>query len=445
MKRIILKMFLMCICLVVLFCSNTAFATDWEQWRITHDGQDNSGRDEERADRLQRAAEWRTEQAEERAKQSAEQEKQKEEKRKAEAYSLNEQGNAAWQNNDWDAAVGYYSKAVKLSSNDNIMQQNLKYAQDRQWGLIEAGGMNAYYGGAWERAIERFKEALRLRPDNNVMRENLKNAQNSLASEKKKTELTAKLNVKIEAEQKQLDNNPAAWTKNEKELIQQRRKEPNRVCSGIYTSLMGKVPPLPDKKFNELQPGDVLLLGGSRAITTVDNLLSGDKVSYSSHTISYLKEVKGKKLFLDNQPGQGPRIISEDYFLKKYGSRETEVARLVGQPLNEKEAKQLFTAAVEMAQKNRKEIADKLLSTTVFGFTLFGTNYGVWGKDDVVCSEADWILLKTAGREIPRSSDKVKVNLGIDFSPADYRNQQYFLVTPLEMPKSVKEKDEQNK
>lgn len=235
--------------------------------------------------------------------------------------------------------------------------------------------------------------------------------------------------VESKIEQDEFERMNAAWMETQKQLIKQRLEEPNRWCSAIYKSLKTKAPPLPfDKKYGELQSGDVLLFEG-KAIAKVDNLLSsgdGDKASSAAHTVIYLKEVNGKKLFMDNQPFEGPRIISEDEFLKTYGSRGAQVAKLA-QPLDEKEAKQLFTAAVGMAQKNRKEVAKNLLGT---GY--LGTNYGAWGKEDVVCSEADWALLKTAGRNIPKSGDRIKVGMGIDFSPADFfNNEQYFFVTPL--------------
>ena len=230
-------------------------------------------------------------------------------------------------------------------------------------------------------------------------------------------------------EQVEFENMNAAWMDMQWKLIRQRLEEPNKWCNAIYASLKTKEPPLPYKKFNELQPGDVLLIEG-KAIAAGDNLLSsGDKASSASHTVSYLKEVNGKKLFLDNQPFEGPRIISEDEFLKLYSQRGAEVAKLA-QPLKEEEAKRLFAAAVEMAQNNRKEITKNW-----FGTRWLGTNYGAWGKDDLVCSEADWALLNSAGRNIPKSGDRIKAGLGIDFSPADYQNSQYFLVTPLDMPK----------
>jgi len=231
----------------------------------------------------------------------------------------------------------------------------------------------------------------------------------------------------------ELEEMNAAWMENQKKLIQQRLEEPNKWCSAIYTSLKTKAPPLPYKKFNELQPGDVLLIEHSGtmgwAINKGDNLLSGDKVSNASHTVLYLKEINGKKFFLENIPGEGPRIIGEDEFLTRYGPRGVQVAKLA-QPLDPKQAKELFAAAVEIAAKNRSAIANNL-----FGTKWLGTNYGPWGKENVVCSEADWALLKTAGREIPKSNDRIKVGLGIDVSPADFfNNEQYFLVSPLGMP-----------
>jgi len=235
----------------------------------------------------------------------------------------------------------------------------------------------------------------------------------------------APVDPKVLQEQDEFANRNAEWIKKQKQLIDQRLTEHNKYASAIYKSLKTNAPPPPWKTFNELQPGDVLLIEGS-GIAAVDNKFSsGNNASRASHTVIYLKEVNGKKLFLDNQPFEGPRIISEDEFLTRYSPRGAEVAKLA-QPLNEKEGKQLFTAAVEMAQKNRKKITDNW-----FGTPLLETNYGAWGKENVVCSESDWALINAAGRKIPKSGDSIKVGLGIDFSPADYKNSPYFLVTPF--------------
>jgi hypothetical protein len=238
-------------------------------------------------------------------------------------------------------------------------------------------------------------------------------------------EKSTPVDSKVLQEQTEFENRNADWKKKQRLLVEERLREPNEYASEIYKSLKTNAPPPPWKTFNELQSGDVLLIEG-KAIAYLDNKFSaGNDTSKASHTVLYLKEVNGKKLFLDNQPFEGPRIISEDTFQELYGPRQAQVAKLA-QPLNEQEGKKLFTAAVEMAQKNRKEIANNW-----FGTPLLDTNYGVWGKENVVCSESDWALINTAGRKIPKSGDRIKVGLGVDFSPADYQNSKYFLVTPF--------------
>ena len=238
-------------------------------------------------------------------------------------------------------------------------------------------------------------------------------------------EKSAPVDSKVMQEQAEFENRNADWTKKQSMLVEERLREPNEYASAIYKSLKTNAPPPPWKTFNELQSGDVLLIEG-KAIAYLDNKFSaGNDTSKASHTVIYLKEVKGSKLFLDNQPFEGPRIISEDEFNELYGPRQAQVAKLA-QPLNEQEGKKLFTAAVEMAQENRKEIANNW-----FGTPLLDTNYGAWGKENVVCSESDWALINAAGRNIPKSGDRIKVRLGVDFSPADYQNSQYFLVTPF--------------
>jgi hypothetical protein len=242
---------------------------------------------------------------------------------------------------------------------------------------------------------------------------------------------------KVLQEQDEFEKMNAAWMKKQKQLIEQRLKEPNKDAAAITKSLKTNAPPPPWKTFNELQAGDVLLIEGegiSKGIVYIDNKLSsGDNASNASHTVTYLKEVNGKKLFLDNQPFEGPRIISEDESLELYGPRGVNAAKLA-QPLNPGEAKLLFTAAVEMAQKNRNEKTiywNPDWNPTGKPLLDLGTNYGAWGKENVVCSEADWSLINATGRNIPKSGDRIKVSLGIDFSPADFYNSPYFLVTPL--------------
>ena len=53
----------------------------------------------------------------------------------------------------------------------------------------------------------------------------------------------------------------------------------------------------------------------------------GTSDSRASHTLLCLKTVNGKKFFLDNQSGEGPRIKTEDQILLEYGARTMDVAR----------------------------------------------------------------------------------------------------------------------
>ena len=248
---------------------------------------------------------------------------------------------------------------------------------------------------------------------------------------------TGTVDPQILKEQADFENRNAEWMQKQKRLIEQRLREPNKYASAISKSLKTNAPPPPWKTFNELQAGDVLLIEGegiSKGINYVDNKLSsGDNASNASHTVIYLKKVNGKKLFLDNQPFEGPRIISEDEFIELYGPRGVNVAKLA-QPLVPDQAKLLFSAAVDMAQKNRNEKTiywNPDWNPTGKPLLDIGTNYGAWGKENVVCSEADWALINATGRNIPKSGDRIKVSLGVDFSPADFYNSPYFLVTPL--------------
>lgn len=234
----------------------------------------------------------------------------------------------------------------------------------------------------------------------------------------------------VRKEQDQFDNMNAEWMKKQKELIEQRLQKPNKYASLLYKTTKTNAPPLPwkTKAYNDLKPGDVLLFEG-KEISYADNKVSNGKVaSRASHTVIYLKEVNGVKLFLDNQPNEGPRIISEEQLLKIYSHRKADVAT-IAEPLNKKEGEKLFKAAVEMAKKNNKKLVDK---DNWFGkYLLTGTDYGTMGENDVVCSEADWAIINAAGRTIAHSDNKLKLFFGLNFSPSDFYNSQYFLVTRL--------------
>jgi len=227
-------------------------------------------------------------------------------------------------------------------------------------------------------------------------------------------------------EQNNFETDTAAWIDFQRKMLKERLAYSNKWSDGLSNSLTSNTPPLPYKSFDELQSGDVLLIAPakwdpSKVIRWGDQFASGSKESSASHTVTYLKEVNGQKLFMDNQPFKGPTIISEKQLIETYGHRNMDVATLsnsgVAQPLNEIEAEKLFKAAVKMQSDNLN--AGK-------------SNYGAWGENDILCSESSWALIKASGRKISGTDFGIKSGIGIDFSPADfYSKKQYFLVTPL--------------
>jgi len=208
----------------------------------------------------------------------------------------------------------------------------------------------------------------------------------------------------------------------QKQLIQQR--SPNQNAIGIINSYKNKVPPLPHKRFDELESGDVLLVApddmAGHAIRLGDWIGSLSTESKASHTVTYLKEINGQKFFLDNLPFEGPTIISEKQLDEKYRNRNMDVAKPaflgVAEPLKPDEAEALFKAAVEMQAANLNS---------------GNTNFGVRGDNDIVCSEASWALINSTNHKIPGTDFGIK-SAFVNFSPADfYAQKQYFLVTPL--------------
>jgi len=252
-------------------------------------------------------------------------------------------------------------------------------------------------------------------------------------------------------EQEKFDKMNVEWKMEQKGLVQLRLQKPNAWSKGICDELQKNAPPLPYKKLNELESGDVILFSPNleedltidkitgKIINMADKIASGSGTSEVSHSITFLKEENGKKLFLDNNPGQGPQIITEDALQLKYGDRNAQVAKLskygIAQPLNKEEADKLYKTAKEMEAKN---IAAK---TQKSGNLFDNTNYGI-SKENIVCSEASWLLLKSTGRKMPLSKSWIAKSVGIDFSPSDfYDNTQYFLVTPLSLNPEEKKKE----
>ncbi|MCX5815185.1 MAG: hypothetical protein NTX75_02940 [Proteobacteria bacterium] len=183
---------------------------------------------------------------------------------------------------------------------------------------------------------------------------NKKKAEEVLASLK-----TGGKNLEAKVEQVELENDRAEWTKNEKQLIEEQLAKRNPYIDPIYASLKTNAPPpLPPTKYDMLKPGDVLMISPEDKSfwdTIKDSAFwidTGDRIasvslSPASHALVYLKEVNGKKLFLDHTPGGGAHVISEAEFLKTYSHRDA----LVAQPVKEVDAAKLWEAAKELSKK----------------------------------------------------------------------------------------------
>jgi len=230
-------------------------------------------------------------------------------------------------------------------------------------------------------------------------------------------------------EQAEFENMNERWVQRQKDLIEQRLKDPNPYADKIYRSLKTTAPPPPtEKNYDNLQPGDVLLFSPDdikSGLTNVGDMISSASLSPAAHTVLYLKEVNGKKLFLDNLPEKGSHVISEEEFLKNYGRRGAHLAS-VAQPLTTGEADKLWDAAKERIKQ------ESAIQQQKAGNSGDQTGYGLYGNDNMVCSETSrWALIK-AGRDIPESGSPLKKLLGIHYGPANFYSDDYnFIITPL--------------
>jgi hypothetical protein len=223
-----------------------------------------------------------------------------------------------------------------------------------------------------------------------------------------------------------------------KTSIAQRQVEPNPWARSISRSLKIKAPPLPEKMFSQLQPGDVLLVAPPDTLTfdawighyirLFDKLSSWEWKSRASHCFIYLREVNGVKLFQDNLPGEGFRIKTEDQINEEYAGRYMDIA----QPLNRVEANGLWAAARELGIRQLNADLKKLSEPDLVSQMNKWTKYGLVGDDNLVCSESARFALVMAGLEIAQTDSLLKKLIGIYFGPANfYSDKQNFLITPL--------------
>lgn len=353
------------------------------------------------------------------------------------ATTINNKGVESHNKGNYRAAITAYKKALWYNPYDETAKKNLETAR-KALKYQQESKRNA--------AAEKLKEV--------EIQKAAQRERELLALQEKAVQADAQakeneLKSLVNKEQKDLETNTKTWVDYQKEQFKRRIEQPNYWCQN-YTNTLGNAEQkeIPPKKLSDLQPGDVLLFAPRAGDTAGEIVVEADKFaqfhgnnkwgegwgkSNVSHTITFLKEVKGKKLFLDNMPGEGPVVISEDEMRKRYVGRDASVAKLqdfwgVAQPLNEDEAKKLWDKAKEFQRKNAEKQAQNGNIPNVGDHT----NYGAVGNNNMVCSEASWSLIKAAGREMPLSKSWVTRATGVDFSPADFYNyQQYFLITNI--------------
>lgn len=235
----------------------------------------------------------------------------------------------------------------------------------------------------------------------------------------------------VRHEQDEFDRMNAVWVAKQQELIWQAVEADKRWASEVLASIREIRVPSPifqPKELKDLRPGDVLLIGPddsliSRTIVradpfyrAVDYYFGGDvskpefKKGPVSHAMTYVKTVNGEMLFLDHT-GEGSRILNTEEFIKKYGSRETYVAR----PQTKVDGRELWETARESALQKKSD-------------------YGVRGGN-VVCSERAAIAVAKA-TELPLQDEHhvlSKILPGIDITPNDFFDDKhagkYFLIS----------------
>jgi hypothetical protein len=291
---------------------------------------------------------------------------------------------------------------------------------------------------------QRVAEALKVERYNRLMR--------SYKFLKDSTGLTY---AKFKTKKSDLDKLDSAFMALQRRLIDERLQNDNEQAKKILGRLERKVPSPAENKFGvslkDLKPGDVLLFepryssfsdaAQGVGVVLADGLgellgtgnVNGSKIS---HTITFLKEENGKRLYMDNMPNEGPIIIDEAEMKKRYVGREASVAQLqnsyMAAPLNEQESQKLWDKAKEMSTQNIELRKQQGYNSDMVDWE--NTMYGAWGKNNVVCSEASWGLIKATGRDLPLSKSWVTIAGGVDFSPSDFYNyKQNFLIQKINL------------
>jgi len=377
--------------------------------------------------------------------------------RQNEAVRLNNLAVQYEKQGDLEKAVQTYDQAYSQDSGNEVIGKNFNSAVARLANMI---GLVAYEETRWGDAVNYFQQAATRRPDIPQYADNLRKAQEQVRLAWQGLEnppipvvpepqvppvnpmpeivfyIPKEIDVSLIEVAEGVEFPERARTVLTRSLpdrIKERYAESNPQAELIMQSFKTREVPSPIKKYDDLNTGDIILVAPdktkffdgavSHTIQFLDRLGSFKWDSPASHTAIYLGNWDNERWFMDHT-AKGTIIMPEHEFFKVYGMRQLQVGA-VAQPLSKEEASKLRAAAEEMQtyshHKGIRAIFDK-------------TNYGIIGKDNLVCSEAArWVLIK-AGRDIPEGNAVKKYGAGVNFSPADfYDMQEYFLITPLSM------------
>jgi hypothetical protein len=230
------------------------------------------------------------------------------------------------------------------------------------------------------------------------------------------------------------------WLKSIRNAALQSARSAQKFTHELNRSFRANKPPKPKaiRTFGALKAGEIILVNSEKPGGLVDvvqgfldrKISSRPLKAPVSHALLYLGTSGSVRLFLDNQLGEGPRIIGEAEFRQRYSHRQLFTA----QPTMPVDGTELFRAAADHARSNQ--------ATTKRGHGYLGTKYGVFGKDNFVCSETALFAVARASKGALqslthdlRSKKKSKI---IEVTPGDIYDQDgngYFTVRSLQLEK----------
>ncbi len=188
------------------------------------------------------------------------------------------------------------------------------------------------------------------------------------------------------------------------------------------------------ESLKDLKPGDILLVAPpinsgagaafSRLVAIADQFYTGrifttgQTASPASHALTFIgRTADGRMLFLDHTSKRGSHIIGETEFRQEYVQRTMFVAK----PQTVVNGRELLQAALDAA----KDAGSPHIP---------GSNFGVLGKNDAVCSErAALVVARASGKDEIYKDNR---RLGpVDITPADFFDNKhigkYFVISAI--------------